>query len=571
MSPSNIPPYVNPLDPVSPFHPLNQPRPFALPRCPSVPLSSLSPQPISWLWPHRIPKKMVTLLAGDPGTGKSFLALDLAARCSAGLPFPNSAQPTTPSTVLLLAAEDDPTSSLIPRLTALTANLQNIHFLDPDPIHYQHQVINPPVTTCSTRTAVRTKKKWMDKGFAAMGWDGYDDALDDSVEHDRIARINAQRELRQALAPTLRRPFDLNDPQSLAALHTAIGQCEGPPPALLIIDPISAFVGSDISSRTARLALTNLTDFARAANLAVLAITHLSKNDRAKSIHRTAGALAWVTVSRVAYMLERPDNQSAATLTRIKSNIPIESAPLSFALPNPDPLPSAQPPTIPGQPIWSLAGATQPKANAAETFLLNILANGPLPMSEVHQAALGHAFSLGTLRRAKLSLDIESSRSQATTAVGSGPSPALPPRANPFPLRPNLATAIMPNNSNNCAAPHSTKPCAPSPFPQQLQAKINMRKHARPVRTFPPRAYLPIRSDRPLCPRTSTARMGEDEPGWMQDLPPKAIVHGESRKRIREDGARREERTYTGSRAAIGLVVRMFGIGHARCEPLEAD
>ena len=35
--------------------------------------------PIEWLWPNRIPLGKVTLLVGDPGLGKSLLALDLAA------------------------------------------------------------------------------------------------------------------------------------------------------------------------------------------------------------------------------------------------------------------------------------------------------------------------------------------------------------------------------------------------------------------------------------------------------------------------------------------------------------
>ena len=41
-----------------------------------------------WLWPGRVPLGKLTLLIGDPGLGKSFVTLDIAARVSRGLPLP---------------------------------------------------------------------------------------------------------------------------------------------------------------------------------------------------------------------------------------------------------------------------------------------------------------------------------------------------------------------------------------------------------------------------------------------------------------------------------------------------
>jgi hypothetical protein len=45
-------------------------------------------EPVRWLWQHRIPLGKVTLHAGDPGLGKSLLALDIAARVTRGANFP---------------------------------------------------------------------------------------------------------------------------------------------------------------------------------------------------------------------------------------------------------------------------------------------------------------------------------------------------------------------------------------------------------------------------------------------------------------------------------------------------
>src|SRR4029077_12718205 len=56
----------------------------------AVRLTSLTKRPVDWLWPERIPIGKVTLLVGDPGLGKSLVALDIAARVSTGKPWPDA-------------------------------------------------------------------------------------------------------------------------------------------------------------------------------------------------------------------------------------------------------------------------------------------------------------------------------------------------------------------------------------------------------------------------------------------------------------------------------------------------
>ena len=55
----------------------------------AIRLNSLTKRPTEWLWPRRIPIGKVTLLVGDPGLGKSLVALDIAARVSTGAPWPD--------------------------------------------------------------------------------------------------------------------------------------------------------------------------------------------------------------------------------------------------------------------------------------------------------------------------------------------------------------------------------------------------------------------------------------------------------------------------------------------------
>jgi hypothetical protein len=51
-------------------------------------LAGVTREMLEWLWPGRIPLGKLTLLAGDPGLGKSFVTLDIAARVSRGDAWP---------------------------------------------------------------------------------------------------------------------------------------------------------------------------------------------------------------------------------------------------------------------------------------------------------------------------------------------------------------------------------------------------------------------------------------------------------------------------------------------------
>lgn len=99
---------------------------------PSVCIAKLEAKPVDWLWRDYIPAGMLTLIDGDPGLGKSFLTIDLAARVSRGLPMPphGGAPIAEPAGVLLCNAEDDPARTIRPRLEAAGADLQRVHLPD---------------------------------------------------------------------------------------------------------------------------------------------------------------------------------------------------------------------------------------------------------------------------------------------------------------------------------------------------------------------------------------------------------------------------------------------------------
>ena len=86
--------------------------------------------PVLWLWPGRIPRAKITVLDGDPGLGKSTITLDLAARVSSGHRMPYCTEKCVGGGVILLSAEDDASDTIVPRLKAAGADLENVHIVD---------------------------------------------------------------------------------------------------------------------------------------------------------------------------------------------------------------------------------------------------------------------------------------------------------------------------------------------------------------------------------------------------------------------------------------------------------
>jgi len=82
-------------------------------------------EPIRWLWSGWMARGKLHVLAGAPGTGKTTIALHLAACVSAGRPFPSGSRSEC-GNVLIWSGEDDPADTLVPRLRAAGANLERI-------------------------------------------------------------------------------------------------------------------------------------------------------------------------------------------------------------------------------------------------------------------------------------------------------------------------------------------------------------------------------------------------------------------------------------------------------------
>ncbi len=94
-------------------------------------LDTVTPEPVRWLWANRIPLGKMTLIVGPAGLGKTFLTLDIAARVSAGDPWPDAPdKPIKRGAVIIMTAEDDTSDTIVPRLMAAGSDLEHVSCLE---------------------------------------------------------------------------------------------------------------------------------------------------------------------------------------------------------------------------------------------------------------------------------------------------------------------------------------------------------------------------------------------------------------------------------------------------------
>lgn len=89
---------------------------------------TITPRAVHWLWRHWLAVGKLHVLAGAPGTGKTTLAMALAATITIGGRWPDGSRCELGS-VLVWSGEDDPADVLAPRLMAMGADMRRVHFI----------------------------------------------------------------------------------------------------------------------------------------------------------------------------------------------------------------------------------------------------------------------------------------------------------------------------------------------------------------------------------------------------------------------------------------------------------
>src|ERR1700735_2069519 len=81
-------------------------------------LADLQPQPVEWLWQHRLAAGTLAMLSGEPGSGKTWVALAIAAALTRGRD-PFTGEKLKPATVLYASTEHAAEQVIQPRFTSL--------------------------------------------------------------------------------------------------------------------------------------------------------------------------------------------------------------------------------------------------------------------------------------------------------------------------------------------------------------------------------------------------------------------------------------------------------------------
>jgi len=173
--------------------------------------------------------------------------------------------------------------------------------------------------------AATTGYGWPDGSVSEPGnvviWSGEDDPADTLIPRliqsgaklDRVHFISGYVDING------RREFDLSS--DIVALRREIRRIGNV--KLLLIDPLVSIVrGDDHKNGTVRRSLQPLADLGAALNIAVVGISHFSKNTVGKDpIDRLTGSLAYGAAARVVLVASKNEEDGTRIFCRAKSNI----------------------------------------------------------------------------------------------------------------------------------------------------------------------------------------------------------------------------------------------------------
>lgn len=310
--------------------------------------SDISPEKVEYLWWQRVPSKKISLLEGNPGVGKSQLALAIAAAISQNQhPYPpNEFFELERSDVIIFCGEDGAADTIVPRLKQFKANLENIH------------IFSGHIT------------------------------FDESGLLEIEAMIENQK------------------------------------PALVVFDPLTAFMGSRVDINRAnevREQLSKVAQLAERHSCAILIVRHLNKATKNDPIYRGLGSIDLAAVARSILLVgKHPTNENLRAVVHTKSNLSKESQTIQFKLENGNFSWAGKCELSVDEILYPNKEAERASLEKAKEFLLRETSSGPVNTKNLKQKAASLGIAERTLERAKSVLGLQSSRIGTPGKKGSG-------------------------------------------------------------------------------------------------------------------------------------------------------
>lgn len=299
--------------------------------------ANIKTKPVEWLWYPYIPFGKITVIQGDPGEGKSTVALNLVSRLTRGTPMPDGYPVSEPCTAIYQCAEDGMADTIKPRLVQAGADCEKVAYIIDDDIML---------------------------------------TLEDGRIESSIRETGAR---------------------------------------VLIVDPLQAFIPSDIDMQNAtkmRSILRKLATTAERTRCAIILIGHMNKDSSAKNLYRGLGSIDIAAISRSVLMIARDaERPELRYMYPVKSSLAPEGSAIAFSF------------QAGGGIVWQGQYELDPlalhngttfkttKQDKARAELLRILEHGARPAKEIFDALAGIGVGSRTVEKVKQEMQIVTYRS----------------------------------------------------------------------------------------------------------------------------------------------------------------
>ena len=294
-------------------------------------MSDVELTPVEWLWKPYLPFGKLSVLQGNPGEGKTYFAMHLAAACTNGKLLPNM-EHMKPFNVIYQTAEDGLGDTVKPRLIEAGADLDRVLVID-------------------------------------------DSEVQLTLSDERIERAIIENNAR-----------------------------------LVIIDPIQAYLGSDVDMNRAnevRPIFMRLGQVAQRTGCAILLIGHLNKAAGMQSLQRGLGSIDIAAAVRsVMFIGKLKHDPTMRILTHEKSSLAPPGVSLAFSLGDEGGFRWVGEYDITADEMLSgIEPQRETKTQQAKDLICTLLAGGKQVLSEdIDKAALERGIPGRTVRDAKREL-----------------------------------------------------------------------------------------------------------------------------------------------------------------------